>query len=164
MFSKILVPYDGSKPADKAIEYAANIAKSASDKEGCQVVLLHIIPRIPASPLFIERPMSTSEGRHIPLSEYIERLYTEMQKHAAEMLERKEKEVENTAGSKVTVKTAVLLSDPIAEKIVELAKTEKVDLIVIGNVGLSGILKLKTLGSVSRAVSERAPCPVLIIH
>lgn len=163
MFKKILVPYDGSKPSDRAIEYAAALAKSAI-KGGCQLVLLHVVPEIPASPLFIERPMSTSEGRHIPLSEYIERLYVEMQKRSKEMLERKKKEAENIAGTDVAVKTTVLLGDPIAEKIVELARTEKADLIVIGNVGLSGISKLKTLGSVSRAVSERASCPVMIVH
>jgi nucleotide-binding universal stress UspA family protein len=38
------------------------------------------------------------------------------------------------------------------------------DLIVIGNVGRSGISKIRMLGSVSRRVGERAPCPVMIIH
>jgi nucleotide-binding universal stress UspA family protein len=50
------------------------------------------------------------------------------------------------------------------EKIVEFANNEKVDLIVIGNVGLSGLSKVKALGSISRSVSERASCPVLIVH
>jgi len=39
---------------------------------------------------------------------------------------------------------------------------EKIDLIIIGNVGRSGISKIRTLGSVSRSVSERAPCPAMI--
>ena len=52
-----------------------------------------------------------------------------------------------------------------SEKIIEFANNEKVDLIVIGNVGLSGLFsKVKALGSVSRNVSERASCPVLIVH
>lgn len=38
----------------------------------------------------------------------------------------------------------------------EFVKKEKVDMIVIGNVGRSGISKIKTLGSVSRSVSESA--------
>jgi nucleotide-binding universal stress UspA family protein len=58
----------------------------------------------------------------------------------------------------------VLIGDSVSGKILELAEKDNVDLIIIGNVGLSGISKLKTLGSVSRAVSERSPCPVLIVH
>jgi nucleotide-binding universal stress UspA family protein len=165
MLRKILVPYDGSKPADKAVEYAVALAKSIiSDRErGCQIILLHVVPEIPTSPLFIERPMSTSDSGHIPLSRYIEKLYAEMQAHAAEMLETKKKELE--AGShELIVRTIVLIGDPIADKIVNHAGVEKADLIVIGNVGLSGVSKLKTLGSVSRAVSERAACPVMIVH
>ena len=52
----------------------------------------------------------------------------------------------------------------ISEKIVEFAEKENVDLIVIGNIGLSGLSKVKALGSVSRSVSESASCPVLIVH
>ena len=87
-----------------------------------------------------------------------------MQAHAKEMLERKKEEVESITGSKAVVKIAVSLGDSVAEKILEIAKTEKADLIIIGNVGRGGISKLKTLGSVSRAVSERALCPVTIVH
>ena len=84
--------------------------------------------------------------------------------HAKEMLEKKKKELEAKAGSKIAVKGVALVGDSISNKILELADKEKVDLIVIGNVGLSGISKLKTLGSVSRAISERALCPVMIVH
>jgi nucleotide-binding universal stress UspA family protein len=50
------------------------------------------------------------------------------------------------------------------EKIIEFAKNEQVDLILIGSVGLSELSKVKALGSVSRSVSEWAICPVLIVH
>ncbi|AIF82964.1 universal stress protein UspA-like protein [Candidatus Nitrososphaera evergladensis SR1] len=172
MFKKILVPYDGSKPADKATRYAMDLAKAISrnsyaddDVAGCEIILLHVVPEIPASPVFIERPMSTSKGEHIPLSEYVRRLYAEMKVHAAEMLEKKKKEIETFLENRgTTVRTVVIIGDPVANKIVEQAASENVDLIVIGNVGLSGVSKLKTLGSVSRGVSERAPCPVMIVH
>jgi nucleotide-binding universal stress UspA family protein len=60
----------------------------------------------------------------------------------------------------------VLLSQDksISDTILEFAKKEKADLIVIGNIGLSGISKLKTLGSVSRSIAEKSSCPVLIVH
>ena len=38
------------------------------------------------------------------------------------------------------------------------------DLIVMGSKGLHGLGQIKTLGSVSRKVSELAKCPVMIIR
>ena len=46
----------------------------------------------------------------------------------------------------------------------EVAEEEAADLIVMGSIGLTGLSKLRALGSASRAVSERARCPVLIVH
>ncbi|AIC14605.1 universal stress protein [Nitrososphaera viennensis] len=166
MFKKILVPYDSSKPSDKAAKYAVDLAKHILPDSGggCEIILLHVVPEIPASPVFLERPVRTKTGEVIPLSEYIKRLYVEMKAHAAEMLEKKKKDLEPILNAKATIRTIVLIGDPVSDKIVELAGNEKVDIVVIGNVGLSGISKLKTLGSVSRGVSERASCPVLIVH
>ena len=56
----------------------------------------------------------------------------------------------------------ILYGSPV-EKIIEFAKKEKVDVIVMGNIGLSGFSKLKVLGSVARSVSERAEVPVMIV-
>ena len=50
-----------------------------------------------------------------------------------------------------------------AEAIVSTAKTKDCDLIVMGSRGLTG-LKSVLLGSVSRDVSEKASCPVLIVR
>lgn len=58
----------------------------------------------------------------------------------------------------------ILVGGYRAEKIIEFANNEKVDLIVIRSVGLSGLSKVKALGSVSSDVSERASCPVLIVN
>lgn len=35
---------------------------------------------------------------------------------------------------------------------------------MLGNVGLSGVSKVKVLGSVSRAIIEKSVCPVLVVH
>jgi nucleotide-binding universal stress UspA family protein len=158
LFQKILVPYDGSKFSDKALENAIGIARlSGSNTE---VILLHITPHIPI-PLTFERPVySAKTGKSIPLTQYIQELTEEMEENASKMLEEvrkkytdKEIEIEN-----------VLLHGYPPEKIIEFANNEKIDLIVIGSIGLSGLSKVKALGSVSRSVSERASCPVLIVH
>jgi nucleotide-binding universal stress UspA family protein len=162
MFKKILVPYDTSKPAASAARYAAQLAKSS--EANCEITLVHVIPSIPASPILLDRPLRSKKGETVMLSEYVKQLYEEMQENARESLNKKQKEIETEVGSKVKVGSVVLLGDSISGKIIELAETDEIDLIIIGNVGLSGLSKLKTLGSVSRAVSERSPCPVLIVH
>jgi nucleotide-binding universal stress UspA family protein len=77
------------------------------------------------------------------------------------VLEKKKEEIKKKTGLEIRTK---LLTGHISNAIIDFAAKEKIDLIVIGNVGRSGISKIKTLGSVSRSVSERAPCPVMIIH
>jgi nucleotide-binding universal stress UspA family protein len=57
----------------------------------------------------------------------------------------------------------ILAGKPV-EMILKYARGKKTDLIVIGSQGLRGLNKLKVLGSVSRKVSELAPCAVMIVH
>ena len=70
---------------------------------------------------------------------------------------KKENESQRTKNNNFALKNQVLVSqgNSISDTILEFAKKEKADLIVIGNVGLSGISKLKTLGSVSRSIAEK---------
>ena len=58
--------------------------------------------------------------------------------------------------------TTKLVEGRPADKIVETAKLESCDLIVIGSRGLGGIKEF-FLGSVSDRVADEAPCPVLIV-
>jgi len=51
-----------------------------------------------------------------------------------------------------------------AEQILRFAKTNKIDMIIMGSRRLKGLSKINALGSVTRKVSEIADCPVLIVH
>jgi nucleotide-binding universal stress UspA family protein len=154
------VPYDGSRFADKALENAIGIAKLSGSGSSTQIILLHVTPQIPI-PLTFERPVcSPKSGKSIPLTQYIQELTEEMERNASKMLED---EKQKYAHHNIKIDTILLNGYP-AEKIIEFANNKKVDLIVIGNVGLSGLSRVKALGSVSRNVSERASCPVLIVH
>jgi len=80
---------------------------------------------------------------------------------ASEVLNKKKKEF--TDAGIDNVHTRVSVGNP-AKQILAMAAAEKADLIIIGSIGRSGIARLKTLGSVSRSTSERATCPVMIVH
>jgi nucleotide-binding universal stress UspA family protein len=169
MYKRILVPIDGSKPSDKALDHAINLVKSISISNGTRsgkndragVTILFVIPDLPV-PLAFETPMkSLKTGEVISFSDYIIEMHESMKIKAVEMLTKKKKQYESQ-GISIIVK--VIVGGSPSDKIIEFAEDEKVDLIVVGNVGLSGISRVKTLGSVSRSISERAKCPVLIVH
>jgi nucleotide-binding universal stress UspA family protein len=159
VYEKILVPYDDSEPANKALDHAVNIAKMSG--KSAEVILLHVIAELPTYH-FIERPArSIKTGEKTTLSQYLREVYELMEESARDVLDNKKEEIKKTTGFEIKTK---LLTVHISNSIIDFAGKEKVDLIVIGNVGRSGISKIRTLGSVSRSVSERAPCPVMIIH
>jgi nucleotide-binding universal stress UspA family protein len=158
MYKKILVPYDDSEPSNKALYHAVNIAKMSGNSE---VIVIYVIAELPTYH-FIERPArSIKTGEKITLSQYLKEVYELMEESANDVLDKKKEEIKKISGLEIKTK---LLTGHISNAIIDFAAKEKVDLIVIGNVGRSGISKIRTLGSVSRSVSERAPCPVMIIH
>jgi nucleotide-binding universal stress UspA family protein len=86
-----------------------------------------------------------------------------MEKMAAS-LERKRIEIQKKYPKlNIQVTAKIILGYP-TDAILRFAKEERVDMIVIGSVGLSGMQRLKALGSISRGVTEKATCPVLIVH
>ena len=63
--------------------------------------------------------------------------------------------------SGVTISTMSVSGDP-ADMICEVAERERVDLIVVGNKGMTGAKRF-LLGSVPNQVSHHSPCNVLIV-
>lgn len=70
----------------------------------------------------------------------------------------KYKNIEN-----VSLRSQVLIGDP-SDEIIKFANDEKVDLIIIGTTGLTGIKKSIAIGSVAKNVSENANCPVMLVR
>jgi nucleotide-binding universal stress UspA family protein len=52
-FSTILVPHDGSKPSDKALDTAIELVKMSKNPH---ILLLHVIPEMEIPPV-LERPI-----------------------------------------------------------------------------------------------------------
>jgi nucleotide-binding universal stress UspA family protein len=150
MFSKILVCTDGSSSACKAVEHVAELAKQS---RAC-VLLLHVVTTASgnsgsAETYFVpwQLPHSSETSDHEAFTEAA-RLLTE-----AETVFQQE-------GISCHRLTAHGLP---AVEIVQIAKREDVDLIVLGSWGFSPAKSL-LLGSVSEGVALHAHCPVLIIR
>lgn len=143
--SKILVAVDGSDPSFNASTYAIDFAK----RNGAELIVLYIV-----SPV----PYSQFEYANIGRMKEIESM--EMEKAQREVVDKvKQKATEN----KVSVKTEVLIKyTSVVKEIVEYAEDNKVDIIVIGSRGVTGLKKL-LLGSVANGVVTYSHCPVLVV-
>lgn len=170
MYKKILVPIDGSKPADKALNHTINLVKdisSSSDhNDKIELTILNVIPDLPV-PLGFEKPMrSFKTGEVISFSDSVKEMHESMRLTAIEMLSVRAKKYESKTRDVLIIRDKVIVGHglSISNTIIEFADKEKMDLIAIGNIGLSGMSKVKALGSVSRAIAEMSTCPVLIVH
>lgn len=154
LYERILVPFDGSKFAKKALDEAIRIAQSTDGTIYlCTVVSVSdIIP--PGSLLGLVKTRTAKELR-------------------AKMSKLAKAEAERTLNYQAFVYCKskgvkayykVIIGGNITEEILKTAKQKLIDLIVIGSQGLHGISRIKTLGSVSRSVAERADCAVLIVR
>jgi nucleotide-binding universal stress UspA family protein len=162
-FKKILVPYDGSKPSENAVKQAVELANNFSDRN--EIILLNVVQEVQLPPVMFESPRFRSKitGDEITTAGLVKELCQQMKEDSIKMLNEKRQQISAKTRNDTGVRTKVLIGYP-SDKIIEYAKEENVDLIIIGNVGLSGASKFRALGSVSRNVSERASCPVIIVH
>jgi len=162
LYKKILVPYDFSAPSNKALNFAINLATLCRTKHAPEVNLLYVVEEINVPPSFeYGMKMShTSLEEFKTTEEYLKEKYHNMKSNALKILGEKKKNFENRG---ISISTHVLLGHPV-DKITEFAISEEVDLIVMGNKGLRGLQRIKTLGSVSRGVSENAKCHVMIVR
>lgn len=159
MYRRIVVPYDGSERSKRALKHAVQLAHSK--EKSTEITVLHVVEKIILPPSFSHEAIrSPKTGEMIDRDTVLKEVYHNLRKKAQTMLDGA---IQNMKPHGVTLRSKVMYGNP-PECILEFSKNYKADLIVIGNIGLSGIAKLKALGSVSRSVSERASCPVLIVH
>lgn len=143
---KILLATDGS---DGSL-HAARMAGELSSMSDAQVVVLYVA-HVPRSYFFTDE-FGNKVTPEVPMDVMIRRM--------AEPVLRKTLSGLGLPEEKVA--TEVQVGEP-AEEIVDYARLEQVDLIVMGSRGLSPIKEL-LLGSVSDKVLRTAPCPVLIVR
>jgi len=159
---KLLVPIDGSNASENALEYAIKLQQNLLPNADKEIIILNVLPHIHV-PLGFKRPMkSLKTGETIPLTDFIQEMNEVIKKEWIDKLSDIKKKYETPD---IKIKTEIIEgSRSIADNIISFADKENANIIVIGNIGLGGISKIKTLGSISRKVSEKANCPVLIVH
>ncbi|SPJ24141.1 universal stress protein [Palleronia abyssalis] len=145
MFSNILVGYDGSKNAARAVEKAAEIA-ALCDAELSVLTIFRHYSMLEASLSMVRAsdPGSIDDAMSSYAKETAEFGKAMALDHGA-------------ARARGFVK-----SGPPARTLIDFAEKHDVDLIVIGSRGL-GSIENYLLGSVSHKVSGLASCPVLVV-
>ncbi|MDH3677043.1 MAG: universal stress protein [Nitrosopumilus sp.] len=152
MLTKILVPYDGSKYSVKALTRATELAHNLDS----EILLISIVNMGYISPPGLLHSLIKSKEEKIAIKKWSKSVRKETEK----MMKNAVKKCELRG---ITASFRIEEGD-IASKILDFATKKKITLIIIGSHGLHGLGKLKTLGSVSRKISENAKCPVLIVR
>ena len=140
MFSKILVPIDGSENSKRAFEYALYLSKNLKG----EITILNVA----------DAPPTVYVQSQKVLDELLEKYSKAREKVFDEYHELAQKE-------NVEIKTKVMFGDP-GQEIVKFSLKEEFDVIIIGNRGMGHLKKMIT-GSVSDTVIHDAKCPVLLV-
>ena len=136
-FRKILVPLDGSKFSEKALQRACEMSKAFDAK----ITLLYVVEKSPTLNI-------------LDRNEYLKLL----EKFGTRTL-KKAKDIALKKG--IDAKT-ILKEGNIVTEIEKIVKAEKCDLIVVGNKGMGSITRL-LLGSVSNKLAQSSSCSLLIV-
>jgi nucleotide-binding universal stress UspA family protein len=152
-YRRILVPFDGSRHSKKALDEALGLARlTGGTIYLCTVIYIgSVVP--PGSLLGLVKSASKGE---------LQKRLLRSAKAEAVKLQKAQLSYCKSKGVKAYHK--IVIDGNVAEEILVIAKRTSIDIIVIGSQGLHGIGKVKSLGSVSRKVSELATCPVLIVR
>ena len=139
---KILVPTDFSDNATKAIDYAVAL----SEKTNAEIILLNVTTLL----------NSTFSSRRALIKEYNN---TRVEGIREQLKELQQSIAANNAKVKLTIK---LYEGDVQDSILQCAKDENVDLIIMGTQGASGLKKI-FIGSITAGIIGNTTIPVLAI-
>ena len=144
VFRRILHPSDFSQASGPALQVAVQMAKEYR----ARLLIAHVLPPIPIVP-DIYLATRVHEG-------LVRDHRAQGQKQLARLVAR---------ARRAGVRTSGLLLDfgVVHDQIVRVARRQRVNLIVVGTHGRTGLAKM-TLGSVAGRVVVMAPCPVLTVR
>ena len=136
-FEKLLLATDGSESARAAIQEAINIAKVCSNR------------------LFVISVVEVNPEYEALAPQVVEKAENEVREHLDSIKEQAEKEG-------ITCETIAHQGEEPFKFIVDEAKKNKADMIIMGSHGRTGLKRLM-MGSVTARVIGHAPCKVLVV-
>jgi nucleotide-binding universal stress UspA family protein len=145
MYKKILVPLDGSEFAESSLEHVKAIAKGCNVPEVVLFASVEIVPVVTGMDGFVSADYSV-----------------QIEKQTLDWLKEYLAKIAGRLGAEgLTVKTAIGRGSAASE-ILDYAKKNNVDLIIMTTHGSSGLVRW-ALGSVTDRVVRHSECPVLTI-
>lgn len=149
MYKKILLPTDGSKNSEKAIEHALHIA----ELEDSEIIILNVVDSVYLTGLPEEDLITKSE---LILEEESQKIINHVKSIIENMEEEKGFKIDHV---KLTPRTE---EGNAADVILKLSEKEDVDLIVIASSG-KHMLDRFLLGSVTEKTVRHSTVPILVI-
>lgn len=142
MYKKMLVPLDGSELAKRGLDEAVKLARHFDS----EILLFQVVPFMPiyGSPELVT-PLLVDEKQKEAAEKYLSNLAEELRKKG------------------LKVRAMVKTGQQVALEIIDFAKGNDVDLIVMSTHGRSGITRW-VLGSVALKILTRAETPVLLLR
>ena len=157
LYKTILVPFDGSQPAQNALEVAKKLI--ADDPKST----LHILSVVPAGVVAKEFQTPATPGTGTPMlfpdSDSYQKVIDRAKQTASDRLTKDLAHHLDDVKCKVVV--ASIISSKIADGIVDYADGNRCEIIVMGRRGLGSLRGM--LGSVSYGVLHQADMPVLTV-
>lgn len=144
MGQSILVAFDGSDPATRAIETAVTAFVDPD------VTVVHVLD--PAA-------LVGYAGMEGAVMTDLERIRESREEEAAQLLSEAE-EIADAAGASIETVTKV---GDIANAVVQHAEEEEMDHVVVGSHGRKGVRRL-LLGSVAERIVRRSPVSVTVVR
>jgi len=156
LFKRLLVPLDSSRFSSRALHYAVEIAKCF----GAEILLIQIIPSAKVTTVAIGElsPVESLATTEIAAKAAL----WEDKRHATRVKKYLSKKVKEIRSHGIKGSFEIGVGNP-PQSIMELARKERIDLIVMATHGKSG-LKRAIIGSVADAVIRKSGKPVLVIR
>lgn len=153
---KLLVPVDGSNASIQAVKKAMELARKYSSS----IKLISVVAEKNSE---YRSNVNAWKGVDVSILSESEELEKQLEKKVKENAERLlDAIVSKLDFNGIRVETEVLIGEPYA-KIIETAKNDNTDIIVMSNRGFSKIKRF-FVGSVTQKVIAEAPCPVLVVN